>query len=174
MDHHDHVDTFTAGAIGKPGRREFFLQVRAGAERINVKCEKQQAAALAQYLRRLLNDLPPAADRPLDGAMEMTAPESVAFVLGPIGLAYERDRDRFLVQLEEIVLGDEDEDEETDDDDADDEGGDDRPRIRLFLTRGQASAFVEHTEAVVAAGRPTCRWCSGPIDPDGHPCPRMN
>ena len=47
-------------------------------------------------------------------------------------------------------------------------------RVRLFLSRGQAWAFVEHTEEVVAAGRPTCMWCSGPIDPDGHPCPRMN
>lgn len=169
MDHLDHVDTFTAGAVGKPGRREFFLQVRTGAERINVKCEKQQAAALAQYLRRLLNDLPPAADRPLDGAMQMTPPDSVAFVLGPIGLAYERDRDRFLVQLEEFG---------PDDGDADSEGDatpdPDRPCVRLFLSRAQATAFVEHTEAVVAAGRPTCMWCSGPIDPDGHPCPRMN
>jgi hypothetical protein len=26
----------------------------------------------------------------------------------------------------------------------------------------------------VAAGRPNCRWCGFPIDPDGHPCPRMN
>jgi uncharacterized repeat protein (TIGR03847 family) len=177
MDHIDHVDTFTSGTVGKPGRREFFLQVRAGADRINVKCEKQQAAALAQYLRRLLNDLPPAADRPVNGAMQMTPPDDVAFVLGPIGLAYERDRDRFLVQLEEVVVRDDDDDEDADDVDAtaeDDDEDDDRRRVRLFLSPSQASAFVEHTEAIVAAGRPTCMWCSGPIDPDGHPCPRMN
>jgi len=183
MDHIDHVDSFTTGAVGKPGRREFFLQVRSGPERVNVKCEKQQAAALAQYLRRLLNDLPPPADRPVNGAMQMMPPESVAFVLGPIGLAYERDRDRFLIQLEELVVDgnvadddDEIEDDDSADDDADDEGTSDpdRARVRLFLSRGQAWAFVEHTEEVVAAGRPTCMWCSGPIDPDGHPCPRMN
>jgi uncharacterized repeat protein (TIGR03847 family) len=173
MEHIDNVDTFTAGTVGRPGRREFFLQLRTGAERINVKCEKQQAWALAQYLRKLLNDLPPAADRPLNGAMQMTPPDEVAFVLGPIGLAYELDHDRFVVQLEELVVRDSD-DDEIDDDDLDDEAAADRRRLRLFLTRSQAAAFVEHTEEVVAAGRPTCMWCSGPIDPDGHPCPRMN
>lgn len=171
MDHIEHIDTFTAGTVGRPGRREFFLQVRTGAERINVKCEKQQAAALAQYLRKLLNDLPEPADRPLNGAMQMTPPDSVTFVLGPIGLAYERDRDRFLVQLEELVIGDDDEDGEDGQPDAD---YPDRAGVRIFLSRSQAAAFVEHTEEVVAAGRPTCMWCSGPIDPDGHPCPRMN
>jgi uncharacterized repeat protein (TIGR03847 family) len=135
MEHLDSVDTFTAGTVGRPGRREFFLQVRTGAERINVKCEKQQAAALAQYLRKLLNDLPPAADRPLNGAMQMTPPDDVAFVLGPIGLAYELDRDRFVVQLEELVIRDED---DVDDDDPDDEEAVDRRRIRLFLSRSQA------------------------------------
>jgi uncharacterized repeat protein (TIGR03847 family) len=174
MEHIENIDTFTAGTIGRPGRREFFLQVRTGADRINVKCEKQQAAALAQYLRKLLNDLPPAADRPLNGAMQMTPPDSVSFVLGPIGLAYERDRDRFLVQLEELVIREVDEDDLDDDDPADEDEAIDRRRIRLFLSRSQATAFVEHTEEVVAAGRPTCMWCSGPIDPDGHPCPRMN
>lgn len=167
------VDTFTAGAVGRPGRREFFLQARVGSERINVKCEKQQAAALAQYLRRLLNDLPPPPDRPLNGAMQTTAPDSVAFVLGPIGLAYERDRDRFLVQLEEMVVSEADDDDEDEGPD-DDEQDEDRARVRLFITRGQAAAFVEHTEELVAAGRPTCMFCNGPIDPDGHPCPRMN
>jgi hypothetical protein len=27
---------------------------------------------------------------------------------------------------------------------------------------------------VVESGRPDCQWCSHPIDPDGHACPRMN
>lgn len=170
MDHLEHVDTFTAGTVGRPGRREFFLQVRTGADRINVKCEKQQAAALAQYLRRLLSDLPEPADRPLNGAMQMTPPDDVAFVLGPIGLAYERERDRFVVQLEELVPRDEDEPEP----DPGEPGDPDRVGLRVFLSRSQAAAFADHAMEVVAAGRPTCMWCNGPIDPDGHPCPRMN
>ena len=46
--------------------------------------------------------------------------------------------------------------------------------MRMFLTRSQALAFCERSEATVAAGRPLCQFCGLPIDPDGHPCPRMN
>ena len=38
------VDTFTAGTVGEPGQRTFFLQVVAGADGVSVKCEKQQVA----------------------------------------------------------------------------------------------------------------------------------
>jgi uncharacterized repeat protein (TIGR03847 family) len=42
------------------------------------------------------------------------------------------------------------------------------------VTRSQAAAFCERADDLVAAGRPTCSFCGFPIDPDGHPCPRMN
>ena len=47
-------------------------------------------------------------------------------------------------------------------------------RVRLLLSLPQAFAFCERSEAAVAGGRPLCRWCQFPIDPDGHICPRMN
>ena len=50
----------------------------------------------------------------------------------------------------------------------------DRSRVRVFLTRGQVLAFCEQADSLVAAGRPPFMWCSLPIDPDGHICPRMN
>lgn len=167
----DHVDAFTTGAVGRPGQRTFFLQARAGGRRITVKCEKQQVAALAQYLRGLLNDLPPAADQPLVAAMELIDPIEPEFVLGPIGLGYDRDTDRFVVQLEEAAPPGADEPDELlePDDDLLDRG-----RLRAALTRGQVQAFCERSDRVVSAGRPTCRFCGGPIDPDGHACPRMN
>jgi uncharacterized repeat protein (TIGR03847 family) len=37
-----------------------------------------------------------------------------------------------------------------------------------------ARGFVSRALAVVSAGRPTCPFCGGPIDPDGHLCPRAN
>ena len=160
----DDVDAFTTGTVGVPGRRTFFLQVRSDGERVAVKCEKQQAAAVVQYLRRVLNDLPPPEDRPMPGALEMTEPLDAAFVLGPIGLGYDRGSDRLLVQLEEVGEVDED----------GNQLDDDRGHIRLYLSRGQASAFCDHTERVIEAGRPDCQWCGQPIDPDGHSCPRMN
>ena len=46
--------------------------------------------------------------------------------------------------------------------------------VRVRLTREQAAAFVRRGRDLVVAGRPPCRFCGFPIDPDGHACPRMN
>ena len=162
----DEVDAFTVGAVGQPGSRAFFLQARRGATRVTVKCEKQQAAALSDYLRRVLNDLPAPTDKPIAAAMELAAPVDAAFVLGPVGLGYDRSNDMVLVQLEEVVA--------TDEEGEPLEADPDRGHVRVFLTRSQAHAFCEHTEGIVAAGRPSCRWCANPINPDGHICVRMN
>lgn len=173
----EEVDTFTVGAIGQPGQRTFVLQARRGRERVTIKCEKQQAAAIAEYLRTVLNDLPPAEDRPLPASLELAAPIETAFVLGPIGLGYERETDRVLVQLDEFIPIDDDEDEDEDDDEFDEalaEALADRSRVRVHLTRGQVIAFCEQADAVVSAGRPPCVWCDLPINPGGHLCPRMN
>ena len=179
----EEVDSFTTGTLGEPGSRVFFLQARAGRQRITVRCEKQQVTAIAHYLRRVLSDLPPPVDRPLPGALELADPSEQAFVLGPIGLGYDRSNDRVLVQLEELVPADLDADAEDEDEDeaaaadvveevVDDDP--DRGHVRLYVTRSQAAAFCDHADEIVAAGRPPCRWCGNPIDPDGHPCPRMN
>lgn len=162
----DEVDAFTTGTVGRPGARTFFLQARVDGRQVNVKCEKQQVAAIAQYLRRLLTDLPEPADRPVAGALEARPPERFAFVLGAIGLSYEPDIDRVVMQLDELVEVDDEGEPLVDDDD--------RGKMRVLLTRAQAAAFCDHGETVVAAGRPNCIFCGGPIDPDGHACPRMN
>ncbi len=160
----EEVDTFTTGAVGQPGDRTFFLQARHGRQHVAVKCEKQQVSAIVQYLQQVLEDLPPPDDRPVPGSLELAMPVEQEFILGPIGLGYDRSADRLIVQLEEMSPVDEE--------------GDELPghdgQIRLYVTRGQAASFCEHAERVVAAGRPDCQWCARPIDPDGHACPRMN
>jgi len=163
----DDVDVFTTAAIGLPGRRIFYLQVRQGELKVTVKCEKQQAKAIAEYLRKVMNDLPAPEAKPLPTMLELVEPIETAFVLGAIGLGYDRDTDRLLVQLEEVVEVDEN-------GEPDPEALEDRGHVRLLLQRGQALAFCEHTESIVAAGRPPCQFCGRPLDPDGHPCPKMN
>jgi len=162
----DDVEKFTVGTEGRPGQRTFYLQIRAEGTRVSVKCEKQQAAAIAQYLNKVLSDLPPAEDRPIAGAMELTEPIDPAFVLGPIGLGYDRATDRVLLQLEEITEVDE-EGEPIDDDVS-------RGHVRIYITRGQAASFTAHASQVIESGRVDCTWCGNPMDPDGHACPRMN
>lgn len=161
----DEVDMFTVGTVGEPGSRIFYLHVRAEGLRMGIKCEKQQAAAISQYLDKVLSDLPPPEDKPIAGAMEMSDHGEVLFVLGPIGLGYDRSNDKVLLQLEEI--GELDDDGEMVDDE-------NRGHVRIYITRGQAAAFAGHASNVIQSGRPDCRWCSNPIDPDGHACPRMN
>jgi uncharacterized repeat protein (TIGR03847 family) len=165
----EEVDSFTSGAIGQPGQRVFYLQARAGDRLVTVRCEKQQVAAIADYLKRVMVDLPPPEDRSLGGPGELQQPIDAVFVLGPIGLGYDRSSDRIVVQLEEMLPGGIDPE---DVDDVDDDV--DRGQIRVYVKRSQAAAFCDRAEQVVAAGRPNCQWCDLPIDPDGHPCPRMN
>jgi uncharacterized repeat protein (TIGR03847 family) len=176
----DEVDEFSTTAVGEPGSRVFFLNARSGSQRVSVRCEKQQVKAISMYLRQVLSDLPPPEHRPLISA-EVAQPAEQAFVLGPIGLGYDRSNDRLLVQLEEMLEADLLA-SQSDDADAVAEAGEltaapdppERGHIRFYVTRSQADAFCDHADLVVAAGRPSCVWCGNPIDPDGHPCPRMN
>lgn len=163
----DDVDAFTTAAVGQPGQRVFYLHIRQDEIRVTVKCEKQQAAAIVEYLRKVMNDLPSPSTKPLPTSVELDEPVDAAFVLGAIGLGYDRESDRLLVQLEEVVVVDEN-------GEPDPEALEDRGHIRLLLQRGQALAFCEHTESVVAAGRPPCKFCGRPLDRDGHACPKMN
>ncbi|MEY2627434.1 MAG: hypothetical protein RJB08_1193 [Actinomycetota bacterium] len=165
----DTPDAFTTAALGRPGQRVFLIQVRGEGEVITLKCEKQQVAAIAHFVRELLEDLP-VDDMPLPDSLDILPVNgsdegAFDFTVGPIGVAYDRELDRVVIQLDEMVPLD-----ENDEPDRDIVAG----RVRGLITRGQALAFCDHADDVVSAGRPNCRWCGYPIDPDGHPCPRMN
>lgn len=167
----DAVDIFTVGAVGEPGARVFYLQVSRGSSQVTLKCEKEQVAAVAQHLGRLLNDLPAPASAPPTADLRFDVPDDVAFVLGPVGLGYDRDSDRLVLRLEEVVEVDENGEPL---DNRDDPLAEERGAVRVMITREQAHAFCRHAIAVVVAGRPPCRWCARPADPEGHVCPRMN
>ncbi len=160
----DDVDAFTTAAIGEPGSRTFYLQIRSQGRHITMKCEKQQVAALFRYIRQLLADAPDVKERPLDDAMQMTTPLDVEFIVGTVGIAYDPRSDQMVIQIDEMR-----------DDEAFTEGEDDEVgRVRIYISRGQAAAFCEHADDVVAAGRPACIFCGRPKNVDGHACPRMN
>jgi uncharacterized repeat protein (TIGR03847 family) len=149
-----------SGFVGEPGQRVFYLQAQGVMGTSTVKCEKGQVAALAEHIERLLADAPAVTSAPLVPA-ELEPPlDEPRFVLGTIGLAYDAEADRVVVVLEELA---DSEDEEAE-----------RDGVRLDITRDVAAAFCRRAREIVAAGRPSCRWCGRPIDPDGHPCPRMN
>jgi len=149
------LDRFTVGTVGPVGRRIFLLQCGTGSVTLTVKVEKQQVAVLADYLVRLLGDLPrpdaAAGDMELDDAVEPR------WVVGTLGVSYDDDTDRIILIAEELV--------------AEDEDGD---VARCSITRAQATAFAIRASNLVEAGRPPCPMCGLPLDPAGHECPRTN
>lgn len=172
----DHVDVFTSGAVGEPGSRVFYLQARTTDRTVTVRCEKQQVATISSYLRRALADLPLPEGQPPKTVMKLQEPLDEEFVLGAVALEFSASGGQFALYLKEMTIPEsvaDDEEDDEDDDDIDDDvtSG---ARVRIGLTAAQAMAFCDHSDRIVAAGRPTCVYCDRPIDPDGHFCPRMN
>ncbi|MDA2957450.1 MAG: DUF3090 family protein [Ilumatobacteraceae bacterium] len=170
----DSVDVFTTGTVGRPGQRTFFLQARDDDRVVSVRCEKQQAAAIAQYLRRALAHLPIVEGTVVRRPMSLVEPVDEEFVLGSVGLEFDKNSDRFTLRLRDVEssMADELDDESDDYDDTDDDY--DGDSIRVTMSRAQALAFCDQTDRVVAAGRPDCEFCGRPVDSDGHFCVRMN
>ena len=156
------VGRFTVGAIGEPGRRVFYFQVFADGVEVAVKCEKQQAQALAEHLVRLLDDIPHDASAPATAA-EALPPTDLIWPVGSISLGVDRDEQRLLVMFEELV----------DTDDEDDLAAD-PAQVRLRISPEQVQGYVAQVEALLSTSRPICRLCDAPIDPSGHACPRLN
>jgi len=168
----DHV---TAGAVGPPGQRVFYLQARQAGEVVSLRLEKQQVAALCDYLAGILADLAPVTED-LPTELDLLEPVLAEWVVGALAVAYEEADDRIVLVAEELVPEDDDGDDEADETELfDDEDDDDRPSTARFrMSRAQVLAMVRHAAAVVTAGRDTCQICGRPMDPEGHLCPRNN
>jgi len=153
-------DHFTTGAVGPPGQRVFYLQARQEGRLVTLRCEKEQMRALAEYVSGLLAKLPEgatgaAADRAL------LEPLDAAWTIAALGVGYDQDGDRVVLEARELLEEERDE-------------GPEPAVARFHITRAQAAAFVEQVGELVRAGRPICPACSQPKDPDGHVCPRSN
>jgi uncharacterized repeat protein (TIGR03847 family) len=186
-------DLFTAGTIGPPGQRTFYLQARQDDTLVTLKCEKEQVRALAEYLARLLERLSSAATGAAGGDLALVEPLAPAWAVGSIGVGYDEGAERVVLVIQEAAEADEAEDaseEETESPaaesapDPEPEGESeseeesaaegDRASVRVRLTRAQVAAFVERARGLVEAGRPTCRFCGRPMNPGGHRCARTN
>ena len=150
-------DHFTAGAVGPPGQRVFYLQAREGRTLVTLKSEKEQVRALGEYLSTLLERVPDAGDGPVKN-LALVEPLEEAWAVGTIGVGYDETSRRVVVVLTGVV----------------EEEGDEAPSARFALTRAQAAAFVNRAQELMRGGRPICPMCSGAIDPGGHACPRSN
>jgi uncharacterized repeat protein (TIGR03847 family) len=158
------VDRFTAGTVGPPGQRVFFLQAVAGEEIVSLQLEKGQVAALAQYLVELLHDLPTPTDAEVPTDMDLLEPVEPEWIVGQLGVVFDETRDRMVLRADELALEDE---EGTEDDTT-------LGTARFAITRGQVQAFVVRATLLLSSGRPPCPLCGRPIDPEGHMCIKTN
>jgi len=173
----ERVDRITAGAVGEPGERTFYLQARTGTELVTLMLEKQQVELLSASILDILSRVgKETGEGPSEEELELEEPLEPVWRVGRLSIGYEEERDRMVLELEELVP--EDEDEEGEEGAVETEGVlPDLPepdRIRVWATREQMLALSRRGAAVAAAGRPRCEFCGNPIDPEGHTCPAMN
>jgi uncharacterized repeat protein (TIGR03847 family) len=121
----------------------------------------------------MLADMPDTGTSVDNTSASLVNPVEQDFVLGSVGLGVDRPNMRMVVQLEEMVLVDED-DEDIFDLLDEDEEDDDSTVVRVMLTPAQARAFCDTADLFINAGRAICKWCSSPVDPAGHACPKFN
>lgn len=161
-------DSVVPGVIGEPGRRTFFLQASESGRTVSFKLEKQQVAALCEYLEGILTDLPAIHPGQFVAPISALEPIGMQWVVGGLAVAYEEDDDRLIIVAEEMPDFDEEGEVEFDGFDLA------AATARFRLTRAQVAAFIAVGADIVRAGRPPCRLCGRPMDPGGHPCPRLN
>jgi hypothetical protein len=170
----DPVERFVVGTVGIPGERTFYIQARTGSRLVSVSLEKAQVAAIADRVLQILREIRlseplTVIERVSYDDQPLESPIDEEFRVGVIGLAYVSDRRLIEIDLQAI----------TDSDNADDElleidTSSDQDILRILMTLGYAESFAKRANTVVAAGRAPCPFCGGPIDPNGHLCPRSN
>lgn len=174
----DPPDRFVAGTVGPPGQRTFFLQVSSGPRMTSVSLEKQQLSTLADRVNDLLDDFAAGeavelAAKAHEDVAPLATPIEDEFRVGTMSLGWDADRRVVIVEChdgqEEPAV--------------DEEGGPvlepEQPAgvetvLRVVIDPAPARAFARRCLKVVAAGRPPCPFCGGPLDPSGHICPRAN
>jgi len=157
-------DHFTAGTVGVPGQRTFYLQARERRRLVTLKCEKEQVSALAEYLAGLVAKLPKNAVEGEAGRGTLLEPIESAWTVASIGVGYDEGSGRIVVVANEQV----------DDEEEGAAPSAEPASARFAITKAQAVAFVERARGLVKAGRATCSMCGEPKDPAGHVCPRAN
>ena len=155
------LDFLTVGTLGPRGQREFFLQARSEGRLVSLKIEKQQVAALAEYLDRVLRELPEPegeiSDPPPD--LDLREPVVAEWTVASLAIAYAQELDRLVVVAESFV----------------DEEDDDPFQARFFLQRNEVTGLIGRARTIVAAGRPPCLYCGQPLETrNGDWCPCRN
>lgn len=133
--------TITVDAVGEPGSRAFYFQVRHGDDAnapqvTTLAIEKTQAMMLAESIDTLFAGgiVAPSPEAP----GELLTPEPVAFRAGKFSLQYDQSQDRGAVEITELL------------------GADQGPprTLTVWATREQLSSVSAQAKHVASRGRP--------------------
>jgi uncharacterized repeat protein (TIGR03847 family) len=143
------VDFITVGTIGPRGQRVFHLQGGKEHHLVSLIIEKEQAWALGEAIREMLDDLVqripdlkriPEVDSDLID-MELREPIEPVFRVAQMGLGYDEDQDMVVLVAQELVV-------------VDDQADEVEPGVvKLWCSRLQMHLLSEHALEVVKAGR---------------------
>jgi uncharacterized repeat protein (TIGR03847 family) len=183
---YDPPERFVAGTVGQPGSRTFFLQARGGNRLTSIALEKQQMSVLAERVDELLDEVvrrsggvaPVPALTPADAEDNepLETPIEEEFRVGAMSLAWDAEADRVVIECfaEGTPIDEAEDGVGASGSDAGETDELDGAILRVSISGTTARAFAKRAFAVVAAGRPPCPFCSTPLDPEGHICPRAN
>lgn len=169
---YDPPDRFVAGTVGPPGQRAFFLQAAGPGARTTCSLEKFQVEALGDRIRDLLEATAniPATPMPADNN-PLTTPFDDEFRIRSMSLQWDPERELVVIECH-------DRDPDGDEDEAEHARQAGLPAtiqtLRVAVPATVAHEFARRCTALVSAGRPPCPFCGGPLDPEGHICPRAN
>jgi uncharacterized repeat protein (TIGR03847 family) len=181
----DPPERFVCGTVGPAGQRTFFLQARDGNRVTSVALEKEQVSVLAERIDALLDEIlratggesavPAVAPSDLVDNEPLEQPISEEFRVGTMTLSWDSESEMVVIEVFPIADTDADDAELGEDDEEVAAVEPDAEEMMLVRLPGRAArAFASRALTVVAAGRPPCPFCGGPLDPDGHLCPRAN
>ncbi|MCY4526785.1 MAG: DUF3090 family protein [Anaerolineaceae bacterium] len=145
------VDFVTIDTIGPKGKRVFYLQAGKEAQIVTLVIEKEQALALSEAIRELLDDIdkrfPPPGEEtdtaPDSADMDLREPLEPLFRVAEMGLGYD-DETRMVVLLAQELVA-----RENEDDDVDVEPG----VVRLWCNRRQMRELSTQASECARSGR---------------------
>lgn len=165
------VDRFTLGTVGQPGERQFFIQARKVGQVFSFALEKAQAQALTDRFHEILKEARLNKVQLDRDVAPLDTPIDSEFELGVMSISWKYDSESIVFEAQGVTnLQSDRVFEEIVGDDVQDAP----PILRLTLTPKQVRSFIERANSVIKAGRQPCMFCGGPINLEGHFCPRAN
>ena len=143
------VDFITIDTVGPKGKRVFYLQAGKEEQLFSFVIEKEQAWALSEAIKELIDDLDERYDEQTGvdlGNLDMSLRDPIEplFRISQMGLGYDEDRQKVILVAQELVVRDEEEESE----DAEDPGV-----VRMWCSREQMRALSQQAIETVKSGR---------------------